>query len=40
MTLGLGFLQYIVMGGETETYKYRYLGIIEGATRDVETRVR
>jgi hypothetical protein len=26
--LGLGFLQYIVMDGEPETYKYRYLGLI------------
>jgi hypothetical protein len=28
-TLGLGFLQYIIMVGEPETYKYRYLGLIE-----------
>jgi hypothetical protein len=29
-TLGLGFLQCIVMAKELETYKYRYQGIIEG----------
>jgi hypothetical protein len=28
MTLGLGFLQNILMVGELETYKYRYLGLI------------
>jgi hypothetical protein len=28
--LGLGFLQLIVMAGEPKTYKYRYLGLIEG----------
>jgi hypothetical protein len=27
--LGLGFLQYIVMDGEPETYKYGYLSLIE-----------
>jgi len=27
-TLGLGFLQYIVMDDELERYKYRYLGFI------------
>jgi hypothetical protein len=27
--LGLGFLQHIVMVEEPETYKYRYLGLIE-----------
>jgi hypothetical protein len=26
-TLGLGFLKYIVMAGEPEMYKYRYLGL-------------
>jgi hypothetical protein len=29
-TLGLGFLQYIVMVGEPEMYKYRYLGLRGG----------
>jgi hypothetical protein len=29
-TLGLGFLQCIVMAEEPEMYKYRYLGLIEG----------
>jgi hypothetical protein len=28
-TLGLGFLQYIVMVVNPEMYKYRYLGLIE-----------
>jgi hypothetical protein len=32
MTLGLGFLQHIVMDEEPETYKYRYLGLIEERT--------
>jgi hypothetical protein len=27
--LGLGVLQYIVIVGELETYKYKYLGLIE-----------
>jgi hypothetical protein len=31
-TLGLWFLQYIVMVGELEMYKYRYLCLIEGET--------
>jgi hypothetical protein len=35
MTLGLQFLQCIVMDGEPETYKYRYLGLIGGAV-DIE----
>jgi hypothetical protein len=29
-TLGLGFLQCIVMVEEIERYKYRYLGVIAG----------
>jgi hypothetical protein len=29
-TLGLGFLQYIVMAGKTKMHKYRYLCLIEG----------
>jgi hypothetical protein len=32
MMLGLGFFQCIVMAGEPEMYKYRYLGLIEGAS--------
>jgi hypothetical protein len=35
-TLGLGFLQYIVMVEEPETYKYRYLGLIEERERERE----
>jgi hypothetical protein len=41
-TLGLGFLQYIVMVGEPEMYKYRYLGLIERERerdRDRETDI-
>jgi hypothetical protein len=33
-TLGLGFLQCIVMDEEPETYKYRYLGLIERELRE------
>jgi hypothetical protein len=29
-TLGLGFLQYIVMVEDPKMYKYRYLGLIAG----------
>ena len=32
-TLGLGFSQHIVMAGDLETYKYRYLGLIERGGR-------
>jgi hypothetical protein len=31
--LGLGFFQCIVMDDEPERYKYRYLGLIERASR-------
>jgi hypothetical protein len=30
MTLGLGFLQCMVIAEETEMYKYRYLGLVGG----------
>jgi hypothetical protein len=32
--LALGFLQYIVMDGEIEMYKYRYLGLIESGRKE------
>jgi hypothetical protein len=38
LQLGLGFLQHIVMAEELETYKYRYLGLIEG--RKAKRRMR
>jgi hypothetical protein len=38
-TLGLGFLQCIVMVEEPKMYKYRYLGLIGGLV-DIERQIR